>query len=167
MRIMKLLGDAPTNPFEEMLVRLLTAHDRSTDKPETKAIRACALAAVIMKQVTRQNFLVVNRSDIVGMQFDYDCIPSQIRAAEVTKEQFAQECVAHFCERIQKRMASGIGVVMIRPEPATFESGEAGEVLHMRVNFFVPGYGAQAEVQNLNRFASAAQEKATHPGGSA
>jgi hypothetical protein len=164
---MKLLGDAPTNPFEEMLVRLLSAHDRSTDKPETKAIRASALAAVITKQAARQNFLVINHSDIVGMQFDYDCIPSQLRAAETEKSEFLQECMTHFCERVQKRMAAGVGVVMARPEPATFESGEAGEVIQMRVNFFVPGYGAAQEVHNLNQFADAAREKATHPGGSA
>jgi hypothetical protein len=138
---MHLITSAAPSPFEAMLISLLANADRSTEKADIKAARAATLAAIIMKEAKRRQFVVVNAADIVGMQVNYDLIPSQLEAVGLSRESFIVKCLEEFAPRVAARLALG-NVVCMKPEAATFPgTQEKGEVLAMRVNFLAPGYG--------------------------
>lgn len=166
---MKLLGDAPASPFEEMLIGILSGADSRTDRPEHKAARASTLAAIIIREMARRQFIVVNHGDVIGMQVNYDCIPSELRAAGLSKDEFVAKCLKDIGARVGQRLTEG-GAVMLMPEDARFPRPNApdedGEVLMARVNLLVPGLAAIRAREERQQAAEQAIIP-THPGGTA
>lgn len=153
---MKILGEKPTSPFEEMLIGILSGIDRSTDKPETKAIRASAAAAVIMKKMTERNLTVINSNDVVRYEIHTDISNTYTDDAG---NELIEGLLASLAERAEKAIRSG--------EAALAKKALSPQVGKLRVTVclqvLLPGLEAhQRATGQTDEFAAA-----THPGGQA